>query len=93
LDGSQDVAFPQDIAGEHQAYLKDAMANQVADLESQRASLAGARQILQKRIAELDEQIDGKQARVDSYRAQLQSTVDEKASLSKLLKAGLTTRP
>ncbi|TIL82382.1 MAG: biotin/lipoyl-binding protein, partial [Mesorhizobium sp.] len=72
LDGSQEVAFPKDIAGEHQAYLQDAMANQVADLESQRASMAGARQILEKRIAELDEQIEGKQARVDSYRAQLQ---------------------
>jgi epimerase transport system membrane fusion protein len=93
LNGNQEVAFPKDIAGEHQTYLKDAMANQVADLESQRASMAGAKQILEKRIAELDEQIEGKQARVDSYRAQLQSTVNEKASLSKLLKAGLTTRP
>jgi epimerase transport system membrane fusion protein len=93
LDGSKEVAFPKDITGEHEAYLKDAMANQVADLESQRASMAGARQILEKRIAELDEQIEGKQARVESYRAQLRSTVDEKASLSKLLKAGLTTRP
>jgi epimerase transport system membrane fusion protein len=69
------------------------MANQIADLESQRASMAGATQILQRRIAELDEQIQGKQARVESYRAQLQSTIDEKVSLSKLLKAGLTTRP
>lgn len=93
LDGTEAVAFPNDITAEHQAYLKDAMANQIADLESQRASMAGATQILQKRIAELEEQIEGKQARVDSYRAQLKSTVDEKASLTKLLKAGLTTRP
>ena len=54
LNGNQEVAFPKDITGEHQTYLKDAMANQVADLESQRASMAGARQILEKRIAELD---------------------------------------
>ncbi|WP_245456752.1 MULTISPECIES: hypothetical protein [unclassified Mesorhizobium] len=59
----------------------------------QRASMAGARQILERRIAELEEQIQGKQARVQSYQAQMQSTIDEKASLSKLLKAGLTTRP
>ncbi|MER8467275.1 HlyD family type I secretion periplasmic adaptor subunit [Mesorhizobium sp. M1396] len=92
LDGTMAVAFPKDILKEHEAYLRDAMANQVADLESQRASMAGATQILQRRIAELDEQIQGKEARVESYRAQLQSTVDEKAGLSKLLKAGLTTR-
>ena len=69
LDGSGAVAFPQDILKEHMPYLKDAMANQIADLESQRASMAGATQILQRRIAELDEQIQGKQARVESYRA------------------------
>ncbi|WP_245490667.1 biotin/lipoyl-binding protein [Mesorhizobium sp. M7A.F.Ca.CA.001.10.2.1] len=93
LDGSEAVAFPKDILKEHEAYLRDAMANQIADLESQRASMAGARQILERRIAELEEQIQGKQARVQSYQAQMQSTIDEKASLSKLLKAGLTTRP
>ncbi|OHV80679.1 HlyD family type I secretion periplasmic adaptor subunit [Mesorhizobium sp. ORS 3428] len=93
LDGHEAVAFPKDITAEHQAYLQDAMANQIADLESQRASMAGARQILQKRIAELDEQIEGKEARVESFRAQLKSTVDEKAGLNKLLKAGLTTKP
>ncbi|RWM24381.1 HlyD family type I secretion periplasmic adaptor subunit [Mesorhizobium sp.] len=93
LDGHEAVAFPKDITAEHQAYLQDAMANQIADLESQRAQIAGARQILQKRIAELDEQIDGKQARVESFRAQLKSTIDEKAGLNKLLKAGLTTKP
>lgn len=93
LDGREAVAFPKDILKDHEAYLRDAMANQIADLESQRASMAGARQILERRIAELDEQIQGKQARVESYQAQLQSTIDEKASLSKLLKAGLTTRP
>ncbi|MER8898821.1 HlyD family type I secretion periplasmic adaptor subunit [Mesorhizobium sp. M0676] len=92
LDGHEAVAFPKDITAEHQAYLQDAMANQIADLGSQRASMAGAKQILQKRIAELDEQIDGKQARVESFRAQLKSTIDEKAGLNKLLKAGLTTR-
>lgn len=92
LEGHEAVAFPKDITVEHQAYLQDAMANQIADLESQRAAMAGARQILQKRIAELDEQIDGKQARVESFRAQLQSTTDEKIGLNKLLKAGLTTR-
>ncbi|MBZ9711557.1 HlyD family type I secretion periplasmic adaptor subunit [Mesorhizobium sp. ESP7-2] len=92
LDGSQAVTFPKDISAEHQSYLRDAMANQIADLETQRASMSGARQILQKRIAELDEQIDGKKARVESFRAQLQSTVDEKVGLNKLLKAGLTTR-
>ncbi|AZO08484.1 MULTISPECIES: HlyD family type I secretion periplasmic adaptor subunit [unclassified Mesorhizobium] len=93
LDGSEAVAFPKDITAEHQAYLQDAMASQIADLESQRAQMAGARQILQKRIAELEEQIEGKQARVESFRAQLKSTVDEKAGLNKLLKAGLTTKP
>ncbi|WP_027169831.1 HlyD family type I secretion periplasmic adaptor subunit [Mesorhizobium sp. WSM3224] len=92
LEGHEAVAFPKDITAEHQAYLQDAMANQIADLESQRASMAGASQILQKRIAELDEQIDGKQARVESFRAQLKSTIDEKIGLNKLLKAGLTTR-
>ncbi|UCI06128.1 HlyD family type I secretion periplasmic adaptor subunit [Mesorhizobium sp. B1-1-8] len=92
LDGSDAVAFPKDITAEHQAYLQDAMANQIADLETQRASIAGATKILQKRIAELDEQIAGKQARVESYRAQIKSTVDEKVGLVKLLKAGLTTR-
>ncbi|TIS10054.1 MAG: biotin/lipoyl-binding protein, partial [Mesorhizobium sp.] len=45
LDGHEAVAFPNDITAEHQAYLQDAMANQIADLESQRASMAGARQI------------------------------------------------
>ncbi|WP_136622730.1 MULTISPECIES: HlyD family type I secretion periplasmic adaptor subunit [Mesorhizobium] len=93
LDGNEAVTFPKDILKEHEAYLRDAMANQIADLESQRASMAGARQILERRIAELEEQIQGKQSRVESYQAQLKSTIDEKASLSKLLKAGLTTRP
>ncbi|BAV48104.1 HlyD family type I secretion membrane fusion protein [Mesorhizobium loti] len=92
LDGKEAVAFPKDMNAAHQTYLQDAMASQIADLESQRASMAGARQILQKRIAELDEQIDGKQARVESFRAQLKSTIDEKVGLDKLLKAGLTTR-
>ena len=92
LEDKQAVAFPNDITAEHQAYLQDAMASQIADLESQRASMAGARQILKKRIAELDEQIDGKRARVESFRAQLKSITDEKVGLDKLLKAGLTTR-
>jgi len=92
LNGDHEVVFPTDVVGEHETYLRDAMANQVADLESERASMAGATQILQKRIAELDEQIEGKEARVESYRAQLKSTVDEKVGLNKLLKAGLTTR-
>ncbi|TPL01901.1 MULTISPECIES: HlyD family type I secretion periplasmic adaptor subunit [unclassified Mesorhizobium] len=92
LDGKEAVAFPKDVTVEHQVFLQDAMASQIADLENQRASMAGARQILQKRIAELDEQIDGKQGRVESYRAQLKSTADEKVDLNKLLKAGLTTR-
>ncbi|ESY75719.1 secretion protein HylD [Mesorhizobium sp. LNHC252B00] len=92
LDGKEEVAFPTDMTAAHQTYLQDAMASQIADLESQRASMAGARQILQKRIDELDEQIDGKQLRVQSFRAQLKSTIEEKAGLDKLLKAGLTTR-
>ena len=92
LDGKKAVAFPKDILKEHEAYLRDAMANQVAELESQRASMAGATQILQRRIGELEEQIQGKEARVESFRAQLRSTIDEKVGLSKLLKAGLTTR-
>lgn len=55
LNGKDAVVFPKDISAEHQGYLQDAMANQITDLESQRASMAGATKILQKRIAELEE--------------------------------------
>jgi multidrug resistance efflux pump len=57
------------------------------------AALAGQRNVIKEKIAQLEAQITGGEAQVKAYRAQLTSVQEEIESIAPLIKQGLIARP
>jgi HlyD family type I secretion membrane fusion protein len=66
---------------------------QLHQFESRLAALAGQRNVIKEKIAQLEAQITGGEAQVKAYRAQLISVQQELESIAPLVKQGLIARP
>ena len=66
---------------------------QLHQFESRLAALAGQRNVIKEKIAQLEAQITGGEAQVKAYRAQLISVQQEMESIAPLVKQGLIARP
>jgi HlyD family type I secretion membrane fusion protein len=66
---------------------------QVQQFQTRRVALAGQRDVIRERIAQLEAQITGGQAQQKSFAAQLQSVTLEMNSLVPLLEKGLIAKP
>jgi len=61
--------------------------------DSRRAALEGQRSIIREKVAQLHSQIEGAQAQIKAYTAQLQSVSEERESIKPLVDRGLIARP
>jgi epimerase transport system membrane fusion protein len=92
-DGGTSVNFPAELSGaEDVAVAADAMASQQEEFASRADALLGKEAVLQQRIGQYEQQIVGMEAQRAPLQAQLSSVAAERASLTDLLKKGLTTR-
>jgi len=66
---------------------------QIVQFDSRRAALEGQRSIIREKVAQLHSQIEGAQAQIKAYTAQLQSVSDERESIKPLVDRGLIARP
>src|SRR5262245_470728 len=66
---------------------------QVNQFESRLAALAGQRNVINEKIAQLEAQITGGQAQVKAYTAQLESVKKELNDIEPLVKRGLVAQP
>jgi membrane fusion protein, epimerase transport system len=94
LAGVDTIAFPSDlVADRSDPTTGAALAVQEQEFDIRRATLAGEVGILEKRIAQLEEQIAGHRARAKANRQQLASVREELLSLEQLFAAGYITKP
>jgi epimerase transport system membrane fusion protein len=91
LSDADGVTFPQDMLTANEPYVKAPIASQTSEFATRRTALEGNQQVLQHRINDLLQQIDGKRARQKALEAQLASVTAEQESLQGLLNHGLTT--
>jgi HlyD family type I secretion membrane fusion protein len=73
--------------------VKDVWRSQVHQFESRRAALDGQQRVVEERIAQLEAQIKGAQAQLESYRIQHESVQGELQGIKPLLEKGLIARP
>jgi HlyD family type I secretion membrane fusion protein len=66
---------------------------QMHQFESRLAALAGQRNVINEKIAQLEAQITGGQAQAKAYRAQLESVKKERDDIDPLVKRGLIAQP
>src|SRR5262249_11707335 len=66
---------------------------QIYQFESRLAALAGQRNVIKEKIAQLEAQIVGSQAQVKSYQTQFESVRGEMESIKPLRDKGLIARP
>ena len=84
-NGLSTIDFPPTLMAQRgKSYVEMAISGQLKEFSSRKAALSGQESILQQRINQAQEQIAGLQSNLTAYRAQLQSVVDEKASLADL---------
>src|SRR5687768_13379385 len=89
-----ELVMPEDLKarGDDQ-YLPGVWRGQLHQFESRQAALAGQRNVIKEKIAQLEAQITGGEAQVKAYRAQLASVQQEIESIAPLVKQGLVARP
>lgn len=92
LGGAQAIAFPPDLVASSEDYVRRALLSQTQAFDARRTALLGNQSVLQHRIDDLQQQIEGKQQRQTALEAQLKSIADEQESLSGLIDQKLTTR-
>ena len=73
--------------------LADIWRGQLSQFESRQISLAGQRNVIKEKIAQLEAQITGGDAQVKAYRAQLVSVRGEIESIAPLVQQGLIAKP
>jgi len=92
-DGRDTVTFPPDLDSRRDdPSVAATIAGQITEFQDRRTALSGQKAVLDRRIAQLREQITGDQAQRTAYQQQLNSIVGEKASLQDLLDKELITR-
>ncbi len=94
-DNAETVAFPPEIAerAQAQAELASAMREQERLFATQRETQRGKREALKQRIAQMDEEVMGLRAQVQSVSGQLGLVEEEIASVARLATKGLATKP
>lgn len=94
LGGAEAIAFPPEIAGRmDDPAVRTAVEAQQNEFESRQATLAGDIRILEQRLSQLREETAGNAAQERSYREQLASVREERASLEDLYVKGLIAKP
>ena len=91
LADADSIDFPPDLLADAASYARDAIASQTAEFDVRRRDLLGNEELLKHKIADLQQQIDGKNTRETALEAQLAATNAQKQSLQALLDRGLTT--
>jgi len=93
LNGLDTIVFPPELTDRRdKPSVAAAMAGQTTEFEGRRTALEGQVEVLQRRIAQLNQEIVGSQARRTSYQTQLESVVAEKRDLADLLARELIPR-
>jgi HlyD family type I secretion membrane fusion protein len=66
---------------------------QVSQFESRLSAIAGQRNVISEKIAQLEAQISGGEAQAKAYKAQLESVKKERDDIEPLVKRGLIAQP
>ena len=90
--GATIVAFPAQLtARAAEPSVRSALAGQTLEFANRRAAIEGQRQVLDQRIAQLQQSITGTTVQKQAYQEQLDSVTTERTSLTGLLQKGLIT--
>jgi HlyD family type I secretion membrane fusion protein len=88
------LTMPEDLkALAEDAVFSGVWRGQVNQFDSRLAALAGQRNVINEKIAQLEAQIVGSQAKAKAYRAQLDSVKKERDDIEPLVKRGLIAQP
>jgi HlyD family type I secretion membrane fusion protein len=88
------LMIPEDLkALANDSVFSSVWLGQVHQFESRLAALAGQRNLINEKIAQLEAQITGGQAQAKAYRAQLESVKKEREDIDPLVKRGLIAQP
>lgn len=92
LSGAEEPAFPPSLLAADGEVARVAIAGQRDEFIAREVALKGAQAVLETRIGNLAQQIEGKRARQGLLQTQLASLEAERSSLAGLYDDGLTTR-
>jgi HlyD family type I secretion membrane fusion protein len=94
LTHASEIEFPPDLADRRDdPYVKNIWNGQLQQFETRRSALESQHNIIRDKIAQLNAQIEGEEAQVKAYSAQLESVENEKNSITALVDRGLIARP
>jgi HlyD family type I secretion membrane fusion protein len=95
LAGASSLTMPEDLkaAGNEHPDVTGIWNGQIHQFESRLAALAGARNVIREKIAQLEAQITGSEAQEKAYREQFESVRKERESLTSLVERGLVAKP
>jgi len=95
LAGGSALVVPPDIkaTGSDDLTVAGVWQSQIHQFESRRAALAGQRNVIKEKIAQLESQITGGEAQVKAFRTQFESVQKELDSIQPLVERGLIARP
>ena len=95
LAGGSALVVPADIkaTGSDDPTVAGVWQSQIHQFESRRAALAGQRNVIKEKIAQLESQITGGEAQVKAFRAQFESVQKELESIQPLVEQGLIAPP
>ncbi len=92
-DGMENIQFSDRLVGDNETQYQDVMDAQRRIFESRRAALEGQEQILQQRILQLKEEIEGLRAQERGARSQMNLINDEILVVRQLVEKGQAVRP
>ena len=94
LDRQANMQMPSDLkARAEDPHIKSIWTGQVRQFETRLAALEGQRNVIKEKIAQLEQQIVGGDAKVRAYQTQLESTLEERQAIKPLVDQGLIPRP
>ena len=95
LAGAASLTMPEDLkaAGNEHPDVTGIWNGQIHQFESRAAALAGQRNVIREKIAQLEAQIIGGEAQEKDYREQFESVRKERESLTSLVERGLIAKP
>jgi membrane fusion protein, type I secretion system len=95
LTGAASLTMPEDLkaAGIEYPDVTGIWNGQIHQFESRAAALAGQRNVIKEKIAQLQAQITGSEAQEKAYREQFESVRKERESLTSLVERGLIAKP
>src|SRR5262249_33941657 len=95
LVGASSLTMPEDLKGANleEPDVTGIWKGQIHQFESRVAALAGQRNVIKEKIAQLEAQITGSEAQEKAYREQFESVRKERESLTSLIERGLIAKP